>query len=144
MSVLGSLGEKVFVDTNAYGAVAVARDQNHQRALDILSLLSQSHHRLFTTNFVLAETHALILARRGRDAALRTLQRIERGSTTVIRVDEGDERRARHIIEGHRDKDYTLTDAMSFVVMERLAIGHAFTFDRHFRQYGFVVIGLDP
>jgi predicted nucleic acid-binding protein len=144
MSVHRSLGERVFVDTNAYGALAVARDQSHQRALDVLRMLSQNHHRLYTTNFVLAETHALILARRGREAALRTLRRIEGGSTTVIRVDEGDERRARQIIEDHRDKDYTLTDAMSFVVMERLAIVQAFTFDRHFRQYGFVVLGLDP
>lgn len=25
--------------------------------------------------------------------------------------------------------------------MERLRIGHAFTFDRHFAQYGFAVLG---
>ena len=29
----------------------------------------------------------------------------------------------------------------SFAVMERLRIGEAFTFDRHFAQYGFVMLG---
>jgi predicted nucleic acid-binding protein len=37
-----------------------------------------------------------------------------------------------------------LTDATSFAIMERLGILEAFSFDRHFRQFGFSVIGLDP
>jgi predicted nucleic acid-binding protein len=36
------------------------------------------------------------------------------------------------------DKDFSFTDAISFGVMERLGIHVAFTFDRHFRQYGFI------
>jgi predicted nucleic acid-binding protein len=35
-----------------------------------------------------------------------------------------------------------LTDAISFAVMERPGIGHAFAFDRHFAQYGVAL--LDP
>jgi len=35
-----------------------------------------------------------------------------------------------------RDKDYSLCDALSFVVMERLGISEAIAFDRHFREYG--------
>jgi len=35
---------------------------------------------------------------------------------------------------------YTLMDATSFVVMERLGITTAFAFDHHFRQYGFVIM----
>jgi predicted nucleic acid-binding protein len=37
------------------------------------------------------------------------------------------------------DKDFSLTDALSFAVMDRLEISEAFTFDHHFRQYGFRV-----
>jgi predicted nucleic acid-binding protein len=132
------------VDTNAYGALAVVRDQNHRQAVQILTELSQNRRRLYTTNFVVAETHALILTREGREAALRALHRIENGSTTVVRVDERDEFRARQILQHHRDKDYSLTDATTFAIMERLGIVEAFSFDRHFRQYGFLVIGLEP
>jgi predicted nucleic acid-binding protein len=62
----------------------------------------------------------------------------------VVRVDERDEFRARQILQHHRDKDYSLTDATTFAIMERLGIVEAFSFDRHFRQYGFLVIGLEP
>ena len=37
----------------------------------------------------------------------------------------------------YRDKDFSLCDAIAFAVMERLHAKLAFTFDRHFRQYGF-------
>jgi predicted nucleic acid-binding protein len=54
-----------------------------------------------------------------------------------------DEQRAREIIFSQTDKPCSHTDATSFAVMERLRIGTAFTFDRHFAQYGFAVLGPD-
>jgi predicted nucleic acid-binding protein len=45
---------------------------------------------------------------------------MERSATTVIRVRAVDEVRARQIIYRYDDKDFSLTDAISFAVMERL------------------------
>lgn len=103
----------------------------------------QERWQLVTTNFVLAETHALVLARRNRFLAARVLAEIDASPTLVVRAEEGDERRAREIIERYADKAFSLTDAISFAVMERLRIGVALTFDRHFAQYGFAVLGGD-
>jgi hypothetical protein len=38
------------------------------------------------------------------------------------------------------DKDWSLTDCTSFVVMKRLRITEALTADRHFEQAGFKVL----
>jgi uncharacterized protein len=48
-----------------------------------------------------------------------------------------DEASARATIYRYTDKTFSLTDAISFVVMERLGITTPFTFDDDFRQYGF-------
>lgn len=65
---------------------------------------------------------------------------MEGSATVVVRVRASDEERARRIIFRYTDKDFSFADAVSFAVMERLQISHAFTFDRHFAQYGFTVL----
>lgn len=91
--------------------------------------------------FIVAETHALLLSRAGRRVAATTLAEIDRDDITVIRVREADEQRAREIIYQCDDKDFSLTDATSFAVMERLHIVHAFAFDHHFTQFGVTILG---
>lgn len=130
----------VFLDTSAHYALADPRDGNQARSFAISQRLIAQHWRLLTSNFVLAETHALLLARRGRAAAWRTLQAIDQGSVTIARVSIADELRARQIIAQYGDKDFSFTDTTSFAIMERLGIAHAFTFDDHFAQYGLIAL----
>ncbi|HEX9818324.1 MAG TPA: hypothetical protein VGD07_01750, partial [Methylomirabilota bacterium] len=53
-----------------------------------------------------------------------------------------EEERAKAILASHRDRDWSLCDAISFAVLDSRGARTAFTFDRHFRQYGrFQVIG---
>jgi predicted nucleic acid-binding protein len=129
------------VDSSAYFALSDRSSINHERAARVQVGLTRERRLLFTTNFVIAETHALVLSRLGRDIAASTLGWIQESAATIVRVSERDELRAREIIATHTDKDYSYTDATSFAVMERLRIGEAFTFDRHFAQFGFAVLG---
>jgi predicted nucleic acid-binding protein len=130
--------QSVFVDSSAYYALIDRQDAEHPAAKAILERLERQspRPRIFTTNFVRAEAHALILNRLGRPAAMRFLLELATGGTTLIRVTVQDERRALEIIEHYQDKAFSLTDATSFAVMERLGIETAFAFDAHFRQYG--------
>lgn len=134
---------RVFVDTSAYFALTDARAQDHAAGQAIQTRLISERWRLFTTNFVLAEIHALALTRLGRAVAARVLRQLDESTTTIIRASAADERRAREIIFRYDDKDFSLTDAISFAVIERLGITQAFTFDRHFAQYGLTVLTPD-
>lgn len=107
-----------------------------KEASRLFSQTRKERWALFTMNFVVAETQALILIRQGRDRAWQFLHSIYAGSTNVLRVEERDERRARSIVEQYQDKDFSYCDAISFAVMERLKIPRAISFDEHFRQYG--------
>lgn len=130
----------VFVDTGAFAALAILHDEYDRRAVALFQELVRKRVQFITTNLVVAESYSLILARAGRESAIRTLRSIDRQPDDIIRVSEFDERRARMILEQYQDKSFSLVDAISFAVMERLGVTEAFAFDRHFAQFGFTVI----
>lgn len=131
---------RALVDTSAYYALTDRGERTHRDAVVIQQRLIQERWRLWTTNFILAEIHALTLNRLGYHPALTMLQRIDASNTTIIRITADDERSARALIVRYHDKAFSLTDALSFVVMERLDIAHAFSFDHNFTQYGFQLL----
>jgi predicted nucleic acid-binding protein len=131
----------VFVDTGAIYAMLDRDDANHAAARRTFKTLKKRRLQPLLTNFVVAETHALLIARLDGAIARRWLL----GNVwPVERVTEDDESRARAIIARYTDKSFTYTDATSFAVMERRGLTTAFAFDAHFRQYGFQVVGLAP
>jgi predicted nucleic acid-binding protein len=44
------------------------------------------------------------------------------------------------VFDRYRDKDWSFTDCVSFVMMQRLGITKAFAFDDDFRQFGTVTV----
>jgi len=63
----------------------------------------------------------------------------------VLRALPDEEDRAKTILASHRDKDWSLCDAISFAVLESRGARTAFTFDHRFRQYGRLqVVGSEP
>jgi predicted nucleic acid-binding protein len=133
---------RVLIDSAAYYAILDQQERTHPQAATTLNQLAVERWRLFTTNFIVAEAHALILGRLGYYHATQFLRQFEAGATTVLRVTQADEERARRVIYQYHDKRFSMTDATSFVIMERHRIGVAFTFDHNFVQYGHQTLGM--
>jgi len=128
------------VDSSAYLALLDEDDEHHTHAQAILRQLVRERYRQYTTNAMLVEAHALILSNLGIGPAFQFLQALRASNTVVVRVRQRDEERAIQIIGQYTDKGFSFNDALSFTVMERLGISSAFTFDRHFAQYGWTVL----
>ena len=140
--ISATLPRTVLVDTGGFYALTDVHDAYHVAANDLLNAFAIEHVRLFTTDFIVAESHALILARLRRiDLALAFLNTIyESERTMIVPVTAEDKRSALRLLNQYADKRFSFTDATSFVVMERLGISHAFTFDQNFVQYGFTIL----
>jgi predicted nucleic acid-binding protein len=132
----------IFVDTSACFAATNCRDAGHELVAALMRDFVQGSRRLVTTNFVLAELHALLLTRVERRIAAQGPAEIDASELTMVERVTADERQAREIVFGYADKDFSLTDVTSFAVMERLRIGQAFTLYRNFAQFGW--ISLNP
>jgi predicted nucleic acid-binding protein len=130
---------QVLIDTSAIFALLDRSDVCHSPAKGVLGDLRRRRIDPLITNFIVAESHALLLNRLGADTARRWLLH---NAWAVERVSDGDEARAKAIVRQYSGKTFSYTDATSFAVMERLGLKAAFAFDPHFRQYGFQVLGL--
>lgn len=130
---------RVLVDTSAIFALLDRSDVRHPAARDVLGDLRRRRVSPLITNFIVAESHALLLSRLDADTARRWLFQ---NVWPIERVSDDDETRARTVLRQYTDKTFSYTDATSFAVMERLGLKTAFAFDPHFRQYGFQVVGL--
>ncbi|MGQ0736581.1 MAG: type II toxin-antitoxin system VapC family toxin [Acidobacteriota bacterium] len=131
---------RVLVDTSAVYALVDRSDANHLPARAALVALKKRRAVPLLTNFIVAECHALLLARLGADVARAWLFS---NVWDIERVSEADESAARQILSTYTDKTFSYTDALSFAVMDRRGMRTAFAFDPHFRQYGFQLVEAD-
>jgi predicted nucleic acid-binding protein len=130
----------VLWDSSAILALLDADDADHGRAATVARQLASERRPSFITNYVEVESHALLVRKLGRAIARDWLLT---ASLPVVRASEVDEKRGRELLARYHDKDWTLCDAISFAVMDAHQVPTAFTFDRHFRQYGRIrVLGL--
>jgi predicted nucleic acid-binding protein len=127
-----------FVDTGYLVALEAADDQHHAAALRHWRALMQTRPQLVTTSFVLDEV-ATFFNSRGRHAKAVEIGERVLGSPSIqlVHVDEDLFAAAWSYFRRRGDKRFSLTDCVSFIVMERLGIAAALAFDAHFVQAGF-------
>ena len=131
--------ENVFADTAAFVALLIRRDEFHQSANEIMAELSEKDTKLFITEMVLVEIANALSALEIRAKAvilideLRTLPNVEIIWSNVELFEK-----AWSLYRERPDKEWSLTDCASFVVMRERGINLAFTSDKHFEQAGFV------
>jgi predicted nucleic acid-binding protein len=131
----------VLWDSSAILALLDADDADHARAVAVARDIASERRPSFITNYIEAETHALLLRKLGRAIAGEWLLT---GGLTVVSALPAEEEKAKEILSRHTDKDWTLCDAISFAVLDARHVARAFTFDHHFRQYGRLqVLGLN-
>lgn len=125
----------MFVDTSGLFCLYNEDEKHHNAAT---KLYDAARIRL-TTNYVLAEYVALSDARgSSRGDAIEFSSRVlDDEEIELVWVDEHLHRRGVELLQNRRDKNYSLCDAVSFVLMSKREISEALTTDKHFEQENF-------
>ena len=129
----------VFVDTSALFALLARNDLMHREASRNFTYCAEHDAQLVTSSYVLVETLALLQNRIGlravSDFQLKFLPLME-----VVWADAAWHNRAMQRLLSHSKRNLSLVDCLSFEIMESLDITLAYSFDKHFREYGFDLI----
>lgn len=130
--------KRYFLDTGYLIALEAVDDQYHDVAFQHWTKLLLSPFRVLTTTYVIDEVVTYFNSRQHHAKAVEIGNRLLHSpSVTCLHVDEELFYRAWAYFQDHRDKRYSLTDCVSFVVMKQEDIQIALTFDKHFLQAGF-------
>lgn len=128
----------ILTDSGAWFASVVPWDANHAAAN---AWIKQNRETLLTTDYLIDETPTLLRVRKEMArAAVLGEQLFDGQLADVYFLTESDIRAAWEIFRDYADKEWSFTDCTSKIVIENLGLTTAFSFDRHFRQFGNVLV----
>lgn len=128
-----------FIDTSGFYAVMDAADEVHPAAKTEWQRLLSENVDLYTTNYVLVETLALLQSRIGLDA----VRLFSEDITPVLRilwVDSSAHGSAIQLLLTANRRDLSFVDCVSFQAMRSRGIREVFCFDPQFAEQGFHVL----
>ena len=128
----------IFADTSFHIAVVSPRDGSHSRAIEFADGYSEG---IITTEQVLTEAGNWFARTGDRELFLDLIESVRADlRTTVIWSERIAFEAGLRLYEERRDKDWSLTDCISFVVMKERGLTEALTADHHFEQAGFTAL----
>lgn len=129
---------RVFLDAQCLIAANLPRDVNHGRAIALLAEFEEKNARFVTTDAVIVEFCNMLSKVALRAHAAKVVRQLNaQDNIDVIHVTKEILSRAFTLYESRADKDWGLTDCISFEVMREQRITVALTTDHHFAQAGF-------
>lgn len=135
------MADPLFLDTGYAIALNSPRDRYHGAALDWEQRIRIDGVPVVTTRAIQLEIGAAFSRLAYRAAGAMILDALERDpAISVVPVDDDIYRRALDLFASRGDKEWSLTDCISFVVMGDRGITRALSADSHFAQAGFEVL----
>jgi uncharacterized protein len=129
----------VFLDTGYILALELKQDQHHSAAQWHWQQLRASLPHIVTTTYVFDEVVTYLNSRGYHAKAVQVGNNLLRSpSVELVHVDADIFQAAWSYFQRYQDKQFSLTDCISFVVMQQQGISTAFAFDHHFTQAGFI------
>ena len=133
--------EKIFADTSGWGHLIDSTQKYHEMAANIYRNLPRKGCKIVTTNYIITELVALMTS----PLCLKHPVIIEfvnsmklSPNVEFIHIDPALDEQAWQLLSKRADKEWSLVDCSSFVVMEKFGITESFTTDHHFEQAGFI------
>lgn len=126
-----------FADSVFYFALLSESDEYH----DIAVVHSRAERRMVTTQAILTEVADGLAGAHERDRVVKLVNALLASpAVTVVPASASLFERGMELYRSRPDKEWSLTDCMSFVIMHEHGLTEALTADHHFEQAGFAAL----
>ena len=133
--------QTVFADTAAWLALINKSDTLHKKAKKIRDGLLDHNSQFVVTDYVIVEIANSLSRIPFRESAINLINAMTVSKNIeIVEIDKEIYKEAWNLYSSRNDKEWSLTDCTSFIVMNRRRITEAFTSDRHFEQAGFKIL----
>ncbi|MCB2264128.1 MAG: PIN domain-containing protein [Candidatus Thiosymbion ectosymbiont of Robbea hypermnestra] len=129
------MNKPIFLDTGYVLTLLNSRDEFHDQALQ---LADEIDSQLITTEAILTEVGNALAKPLWRELAVNALNELrDDEGVEILSVSPDLFSKASKFYSSRMDKEWGLTDCISFIVMEEKKLTDALTTDHHFEQAGF-------
>ena len=132
---------EIFVDTSGWGNLVDKSQPYHQLMVQLYREAKQQKRRLITSNYVITEVVALLTSplRIPRPKIISFVNSLKQSPyIDIIHIDQEKDDDAWILLASREDKEWSLVDCSSFIIMKERGILEALTNDIHFEQAGFI------
>ncbi|MDH3599734.1 MAG: VapC toxin family PIN domain ribonuclease [Candidatus Tectomicrobia bacterium] len=131
----------IFAGTAGWGHLVDPTQAHHSQAATLYRSARQQGQKFITTNYILTELVALLISplRVPHPQIIAFIEGLKTSPhVDMVHVNPTLDAQAWQLFTERPDKEWSLVDCSSFVVMWQRGILDAFTSDHHFEQAGFV------
>ena len=129
----------VFLDTGFAIALLSPRDQYHAAALRLAAEIQRQGTKVITSDAVLLEIGAALAKLTYRLAAIKLMDGLRADpNVEIVPIDSRLFEAAYRLFRERPDKEWSLTDCMSFIIMQERHIFQSLAADEHFKQTGLI------
>lgn len=133
---------RVFVDADAFVALASTKDSNHQQAIACLDKLANKPVVFVTSGYVFSEVVTVLSLRVSKTAAVKFIDTLQDPTNqyTILRVDEDIEKAAMAIFKAQASKNVSFVDCTNIALVRAHQLDAIFSFDKIYRKNGLTVV----
>ena len=133
----------LFVDTSGWANLIDVSQPFHSLSVKIYQNARSQKHKIITTSYIITELIALLSKPLyiPRPKAIAFIQSLKTSPyIEVIHISKEIDTKAWELLMQRQDKEWSLVDCSSFIVMQESKITESLTSDHHFEQAGFICL----
>ena len=131
----------IFADTSFLVSFHNKKDKNHKNAKKITKTLEGTSMLWVISDYIFDEFLTVLLVRRDKQFAIEVGQAILNDpNISLVRITEEIFNDAWRIFQKNRNQDWSFTDSTSFILIQKMNITEAVSFDKHFEEFGIKIL----